>query len=279
MRPAAQFSSARDVTLLLIKSLQLQRSSRTLSKAYALVPAAGSGSRLGAAVPKQYLQVAGRPLIYYALQALAGHPRIEQVFVVLAQGDDQFARHDWRELGSRVEPLYCGGETRAASVFNGLLATRDFIAAADWVLVHDAARPCLGREALDRLFEELETDETGGLLAVPVADTLKRANRDLRVASTEPRDNLWLAQTPQMFRYRLLIEALRAADPATVTDEARAIEGLGLKPRLVLGDTRNIKVTCAEDLAMAELIIASWKIGAKAPAKARPGTRRKGSSR
>jgi 2-C-methyl-D-erythritol 4-phosphate cytidylyltransferase len=265
--------------MLLIKSLELQRSSRTLSKAYALVPAAGSGSRLGAAVPKQYLQVAGRPLIHYALQALAGHPRIEQVFVVLAQGDHEFARHDWRELGSRVEPLYCGGETRAASVFNGLLAARDVIAGSDWVLVHDAARPCLGREALDRLFEELEADETGGLLAVAVADTLKRANRDLRVASTEPRDNLWLAQTPQMFRYRLLIEALRAADPATVTDEARAIEGLGLKPRLVLGDTRNIKVTYAEDLAMAELIIANWKIGAKAPAKAKPGTKRRGSSR
>ena len=241
--------------MLLIKSLHLQRSSRTLAKAYALVPAAGSGSRLGAAVPKQYLQIAGRPLLHYSLQTLAGHPRIEQVFVVLAQGDDQFGRHDWREFGARVKPLYCGGETRAASVFNGLLATRDFIAASDWVLVHDAARPCLGREALDRLFEELEADETGGLLAVPVADTLKRANRELRVASTEPRDNLWLAQTPQMFRYRLLIEALRAADPAVVTDEARAIEGLGLKPRLVLGDMFNIKVTFTEDLAVAELIL------------------------
>jgi 2-C-methyl-D-erythritol 4-phosphate cytidylyltransferase len=123
------------------------------------------------------------------------------------------------------------------------------------VLVHDAARPCLGREELDRLLGELEEDVTGGLLAVPVADTLKRANRDLRVAATEPRANLWLAQTPQMFRYRLLIEALRAADPATVTDEASAIEGLGLKPRLVMGDTRNIKVTFPEDLAIAELIL------------------------
>jgi 2-C-methyl-D-erythritol 4-phosphate cytidylyltransferase len=142
-------------------------------------------------------------------------------------------------------------------VFNGLLATRDVIAAADWVLVHDAARPCLGREEIDRLFGELEEDDTGGLLAVPAADTLKRANRESRVAATEPRENLWLAQTPQMFRYRLLIEALRAADPAVVTDEARAIEGMGLKPRLVMGDTRNIKVTLAEDLALAELILRS----------------------
>ena len=234
-----------------------------MSKAYALVPAAGSGSRLGAALPKQYLTIAGRPLLYHALDVLARHPRIGQVFVVLAQRDDQFARHDWRALGARVKPLYCGGETRAASVFNGLLAARDIIAASDWVLVHDAARPCLEREALDRLFEELESDETGGLLAVPVSDTLKRGNRDARVSSTEPRDNLWLAQTPQMFRYRLLIEALRAADPAVVTDEAQAIERLGLKPRLVLGDTRNIKVTFPEDFAIAELILGGRDRGTK----------------
>jgi 2-C-methyl-D-erythritol 4-phosphate cytidylyltransferase len=228
-----------------------------LSNVYALIPAAGSGSRLGAALPKQYLEIAGRPLLYHAVAALARHPRIEQVFVVLAQRDDLFGRHDWREFGTRVKPLYCGGGTRAASVFNGLLATRDFIAASDWVLVHDAARPCLGREALDRLFGELEADDTGGLLAVPVADTLKRASRDSRVVATEPREHLWLAQTPQMFRYRLLIEALRGADPAAVTDEARAIEGLGLQPKLVLGDTRNIKVTFAEDLALAEWILRS----------------------
>jgi len=226
-----------------------------VSKAHALIPAAGTGSRLGAALPKQYLEIAGRPLLYHALLVLAQHPRIEQVFVVLAQGDDQFARYDWRELGERITPLFCGGETRAASVFNGLLAARDAISGNDWVLVHDAARPCLGREELDRLLGELEEDDTGGLLAVPVADTLKRANRDLRVAATEPRDNLWLAQTPQMFRYRLLIQALRAADPAVVTDEASAIEGFGLKPRLVMGDSRNIKVTFPEDLAIAELIL------------------------
>jgi 2-C-methyl-D-erythritol 4-phosphate cytidylyltransferase len=270
MRPAAHFSSADDATLLLIKSLHIQRPRRNLSKAYALVPAAGSGSRLGAALPKQYLEIAGRPLLYHSLLALARHPRIEQVFVVLAQGDDQFRRHDWRELGARVEPLYCGGVTRASSVFNGLLAARDSIAAADWVLVHDAARPCLGREELDRLFGELEADDTGGLLAVPVADTLKRANRDSRVAATEPRDNLWLAQTPQMFRYRLLIGALRAADPAAATDEARAIEGLGLKPKLVLGDTRNIKVTFPEDLLLAELIIRDRE---GKTARTRPGSR------
>jgi 2-C-methyl-D-erythritol 4-phosphate cytidylyltransferase len=228
-----------------------------VNRAHALIPAAGSGTRLGAALPKQYLEIAGRPLIHHALRALAQHQRIEQVFVVLAQGDDRFQRYDWNEFGARIKPLYCGGETRAVSVFNGLLAARDSIGAADWVLVHDAARPCLGRDEIDRLFGELEEDDTGGLLAVPVSDTLKRANRESRVATTEPRDNLWLAQTPQMFRYRLLIEALRATNPTVITDEACAIEAMGLKPRLVMGDTRNIKVTFTEDLAIAEMILLS----------------------
>ena len=233
-----------------------------MANAYALVPAAGSGSRMGIAAPKQYLELAQEPLLVHALRMLTRHSRIERVFVVLAPGDDRFRRIDPKAVGPKVEPLYCGGTTRAASVFNGLLAARDTIAASDWVLVHDAARPCLGTEELDRLFGELENDETGGLLAVPVADTLKRANRDSRVAATEPREGLWLAQTPQMFRYRLLIEALRAADPAVVTDEARAIEGLGLKPRLVMGSATNIKVTFTEDLALAELILRNRKMQA-----------------
>ena len=226
-----------------------------MPKFFAVIPAAGSGSRMGQEMPKQYLELLGRPLIYHSLKRLCGHPSIEQVFVVLAQGDPHFTRLDWREFAPKLEPLYCGGETRAASVFNGLLAARDAVAAADWVLVHDAARPCLGAAELQRLLTELADDETGGLLAVPVADTLKRANRDGRVVRTELRDNLWQAQTPQMFRYRLLLEALRAADPETVTDEASAIENLGLKPRLVMGDVRNLKVTYAEDLALAELIL------------------------
>jgi 2-C-methyl-D-erythritol 4-phosphate cytidylyltransferase len=255
MRPGGRFSSARVAAVVAVKFLHLQAFSAQVANAYALVPAAGSGSRMGIAAPKQYLELGQRPLLYHALRALAADRRIDRIFVVLAPGDEHFTRIDRQALGSRVTPLYCGGKTRAASVFNGLLAARDTIEASDWVLVHDAARPCLGSEELDRLFGELEDDETGGLLAVPVADTLKRANRDSRVAGTEPRDNLWLAQTPQMFRYRLLIEALRAADPAVATDEARAIEGLGLKPRLVMGSATNIKVTFPEDLALAELIL------------------------
>ncbi len=157
---------------------------------------------------------------------------------------------------AKLQPLYCGGETRAASVFNGLLAAYDAIAGSDWVLVHDAARPCLGREELDRLFGRSGRRRYRRAAGGAGGGHVEARQPRLRVVThTEPRDNLWLAQTPQMFRYRLLVEALRAADPAVATDEARAIEGLGLNPKLVMGDTRNIKVTFPEDLALAELII------------------------
>jgi 2-C-methyl-D-erythritol 4-phosphate cytidylyltransferase len=228
-----------------------------MARYFALIPAAGSGARMASELPKQYRQVSGKPLLHYSIACLCAHPAIEQVFVVLAQGDVHFGRFDWSAFSPQLEPLYCGGDTRAASVFNGLLAARDAIGAADWVLVHDAARPCLARVDLDRLIAELSEDETGGLLAVPVADTLKRANGEGRVVQTESREHLWQAQTPQMFRYRLLLEALRAAHHAAATDEACAIENLGLKPRLVKGDARNIKVTYPEDLRLAELILGS----------------------
>jgi 2-C-methyl-D-erythritol 4-phosphate cytidylyltransferase len=233
-----------------------------MPKYFALIPAAGSGSRMDRQRPKQYLDLSGRPLLYHALARLCAHAEIEQVFVVLAQGDRHFPRFDWRQFAPKLEPLYCGGECRAASVFNGLLAAHDAIASSDWVVVHDAARPCLGAAELERLMTELAQDETGGLLAVPVADTLKRANREGQVVQTEARDQLWHAQTPQMFRYRLLLEALRATDHGLVTDEAQAIEELGLKPRLVMGDARNIKVTYPQDLALAELILKNRNDGA-----------------
>ena len=231
-----------------------------MPKLFALIPAAGSGARMGANLPKQYLQVAGRPLLYHALSSLCGHPAIERVFVVLAQGDERFARGDWQPFSGKLEPLYCGGDTRAASVFNGLLAARDEINADDWVLVHDAVRPCLPANALERLIATLRDEQTGGLLALPLVDTLKRADADAYVMQTEARENLWQAQTPQMFRYRLLLEALRAIDPAAATDEARAIEQMGLRPRLVMGDSRNLKVTYPQDMALATLILNDARI-------------------
>ncbi|HYA20461.1 MAG TPA: 2-C-methyl-D-erythritol 4-phosphate cytidylyltransferase [Burkholderiales bacterium] len=222
---------------------------------YALIPAAGTGERLGGNIPKQYLPLRGKPMLFYSVQRLCASPRIKRVYVVLAHGDERFSQYDWRAFAGKLAPLYCGGATRAASVLNGLLAAKAEIAADDWVLVHDAARPCLNAELLEKLLNELCDDGVGGLLALPVADTLKRADSAERVLRTEPREQLWRAQTPQMFRYATLVRALQAMQNAQVTDEAGAIEGLGLQPRLVASDARNLKITHAQDLPLAELIL------------------------
>ncbi len=219
---------------------------------YALIPAAGRGARMGSEIPKQYQLLAGKPLLHYAVAALCGHARIRQVFVVLGPQDEYFRQHDWRFFGGRVEPLYCGGATRAASVQNGLTAMADVVEPDDWVMVHDAARPCLTPGLIDRLLAEVFGDRVGGLLAIPVADTLKRADALQRVSETVQRDTLWQAQTPQMFRYRLLLEAMRHADLATLTDEASAVEQMGLQPRLVMGSAGNLKVTFPDDWSFAE---------------------------
>jgi len=219
---------------------------------FALVPAAGAGRRVAGQVPKQYQKVAGRPLLHHALRALSAEARIERIFVVVAPDD---TRHDEACVDlERVTPIPCGGETRAASVRNGLAAAAAFISAHDWVLVHDAARPGLSPAALSRLIAEVGDDDAGGLLALPVADTLKRGGSDDRVLSTEPRAGLWQAQTPQMFRYALLAEALARAGDG-VTDEASAIERLGRRPRLVMGEARNFKVTYPEDLELARAVL------------------------
>jgi len=223
---------------------------------FALLPAAGSGSRMAGEGPKQYLRLAGRPLLWHAVNALAD--AVDTVFVVLAPDDAHFAREDWSAFAGKLEPLYCGGATRRDSVCNGLIAAMAAVDADDWVLVHDAARPCLPRADLDRLIAACRDDAVGGLLASPVADTVKRAREDAagmaRAAATVDRATLWLAQTPQMFRAALLAEALRAARDAT--DEASAVEQMGLQPRLVPGSRENLKVTYAEDIGIAEAILA-----------------------
>ncbi len=224
---------------------------------YAIVPAAGSGSRFAADKPKQYLDLLGRPLIFHTLAALTACPDIERVWVVLAPDDPWWPRYDWSELGSKLETVRCGGDTRAASVANALRAAVTVAADDDWILVHDAARPCLSAAMLDALFAELADDPVGGILAVPVADTLKRADADQRVVATEPRDGLWQAQTPQMFRYGQLEKALK--NEMAVTDEAGAIEALGLQPKLVRGDATNLKVTWPADLALAAMILRARK--------------------
>ena len=222
---------------------------------YAIVPAAGTGSRCGGETPKQYQLLAGRPLIYHSLAALCRCERIARVWVVLSPEDIWWRQGDWTSLGYKLETVFCGGETRAASVANGLRAAATAAADDDWVLVHDAARPCLSQAMLTVLLDELADDAVGGILAVPVADTLKRADDQQRVAATESRAGLWQAQTPQMFRYGLLARAL--AEHAGGTDEASAIEAAGFRPQLVHADASNLKVTYAADLRLAEWILQS----------------------
>jgi 2-C-methyl-D-erythritol 4-phosphate cytidylyltransferase len=222
-----------------------------MSDLFALVPAAGSGSRFGGGLPKQYTPLAGKPLIQHALAALCANAAVGAVFVVLAPDDAHWRRYDWSPFGDRLQPLFCGGRTRAESVLNGLLVAE--LEPDDWVLVHDAARPCLSQAQLAQLIGELRDDEVGGILAVPVADTLKRADAAGRIARTESREGLWQAQTPQMFRAGLLLQALQRV--REVTDEASAVEALGLQPRLVESDSVNLKVTYPQDLLLAELLL------------------------
>ncbi|MCX7166782.1 MAG: 2-C-methyl-D-erythritol 4-phosphate cytidylyltransferase [Rhodocyclales bacterium] len=229
---------------------------------HALVPAAGSGSRMGGlsgrAMPKQYLPLAGQPMIRHALATLCATPAIANVFVVLAPDDILWPAAEMASLGPKLRVLRCGGDTRAHSVANGLRAMAGELGAPpgignDWVLVHDAARPCLTVALVEKLIAEVGEDDAGGLLAVPVADTLKRADGGGRILQTVSRDGLWQAQTPQMFRHRLLLDALDFAPQ--VTDEASAIEALNFSPRLVAADASNLKVTYPLDLQLAGWIL------------------------
>src|SRR5581483_2154756 len=209
----------------------------------ALVPAAGVGSRMRAAIPKQYLPLAGQTVLWHALRALSSTPRIEHVWLVLGEQDAFFDRYDSTAFAGRLTPLRCGGPSRAASVLAGLQAMRSQVDARDWVLVHDAARPCVTVELIDRLIDEVGEDDAGGILAVPLADTLKRADEDGRIVETVPREGLWAAQTPQMFRHGMLLEALSNTKLDPITDEASAMEPRGVKPKLVMGSPRNVKIT------------------------------------
>ena len=223
-------------------------------RCFALVPCAGIGLRAGAAGPKQYVRLAGRSLVAHTLSALIGVPRLAEVMVVLAPGDLDFAEAVEPALVSACRVVHAGGDSRAATVYNGLLALRSGGAQdEDWVLVHDAAR-CLLRPAwVDALIDACWSDPVGGLLALPLADTLKEETAG-RVSATLPRAHKWLAQTPQMFRLGVLARALEAAGPA-VTDEASAIEALGLAPRLVAASAENFKLTYPGDFELAERLL------------------------
>jgi len=222
-----------------------------VSRYWAVFPAAGRGNRVGADRPKQYLEIAGRPLIEYALGTVLNLPSLSGAVVAVA-ADDAYWGDTALAGDSRLTTVH-GGDERFLSVLAGLEALDGRAADQDWVLVHDVARPCLSAAGLCRLVSELDEDPVGGLLAIAVADTLKSSGDGIRIDATVERCGLWRAQTPQQFRYGLLRRALESArnQGIVVTDEAQAIELLGLTPRLVAGEERNIKVTRPEDLALA----------------------------
>ena len=217
-------------------------------RCHALIPCAGSGSRAGTAGPKQYEPLLGRMLVQHTLDAFLRVPRIASVLVVVAPGDDRLP------AGEGYQVAASGGTTRAASVAGGLAELqRRGATGADWVLVHDAARCLVTPAQIDRLVDACTGDEVGGLLAQPLADTLKQEDGG-RAAATVARQGKWLAQTPQMFRVGLLQRALAAAGDA-VTDEASAVEALGLRPLLVPGSPQNFKVTWPDDFALARAVL------------------------
>lgn len=233
---------------------------------YAVIPCAGSGARFGGEVPKQYTALAGRPLVYYALAAFAGCAAIARTLVAVAPDDRVFETFFDADSHAalRLVTRRCGGASRHETVYNALCVLgAEGAADEDWVLVHDAARPGITSERIRQMMAAVREDPVGGILAMPLADTLKRAATGSAapavIAHTEPREGLWLAQTPQMFRLGALREALLLAQEAgiQVTDEASALEAAGLRVRLVPGDPANFKVTYPQDLELMRAVLAA----------------------
>lgn len=238
--------------------MSIERRQGADRRLWVVVPAAGSGSRMGAAMPKQYLRLGERSIIEQTLQRLADSGRVAGIVVAIASGDEY-----WPAVRLPALPLLTvtGGAMRHDSVLNALRRLHGEVGAGDWVLVHDAARPCVRGADIGRLVDQLWEDETGGLLGVPVADTMKRVAPDgRRVRETVSRRDLWHALTPQMFRLAELEAAIEAAVAAghAVTDEASAMEYCGRSPRMILGARDNIKVTTPQDLELARRYLA-WQ--------------------
>ena len=226
-------------------------------KYWAVIPAAGIGSRMQADIPKQYLRIKGRFILEHTLEVFCSHPMIAGVVVVLAANDA-----NWRALpgiGHAKVMTAPGGAERFNSVLNGLRYLHQHADNDDWVLVHDAVRPCLTHADIDHLVERLREHPVGGLLALPVRDTMKRANATGEVVETVSRSGLWHALTPQMFKLAMLERAIERAisESTLITDEAQAMELCGYRPQLVQGRAENIKITQRGDLPLAELFLAN----------------------
>lgn len=227
---------------------------------HVLIPAAGHGTRYGGAVMKQYLPVCGKAVLAHSISLFQFHPMISGITVILAD-DDQWFESSVGQLAASVETVI-GGETRAQSVRNGLQHVSDNHPEADWVLVHDAARPCLSPVSLERLLDRGLRSPNGAILAMPVGDTLKTAGDDQEIKATVDRKGLWAAQTPQLFPTQALANAIDAAHAAghTLTDEASAMEFVGISPKLVMSSVANIKITHPSDLAIAEALLGRKQI-------------------
>ena len=227
-----------------------------LNRYWSVVPAAGVGSRMGTIVPKQYLSLYGKTVIEHTLSRLCRHPQISGVVVAISVGDKY-----WQQLdlsGHNNIHVAVGGAERCHSVLNGLQLLSGFADVNDWVLVHDAARPCIHHDDISRMIDVLKDHPVGGLLGLPVADTMKRSNAAGEVLETVSREHLWRALTPQMFRLGQLQQALQTAlaDGFLVTDDASAMEHIGRQPGLIAGRGDNIKITRPEDLSLAEMYLA-----------------------
>ncbi|MCP4414130.1 MAG: 2-C-methyl-D-erythritol 4-phosphate cytidylyltransferase [Gammaproteobacteria bacterium] len=233
-----------------------KQSPKSSETCWAILPAAGIGSRMGTSKPKQYLPLNGKTLLEHSLQPLLDTPWIKTVVVAIAENDPY-----WFDLSVSKHPkieTVTGGNERVDSVRNALIAIRERCQNEDFVLVHDAARPCLKLEDLEKLYAALQTADAGVVLADRISDTVKRDKGDSTVLKTVPRTGLWRALTPQAFHWKLLIEALiktGEVNNSLITDESSAVEGLGLSPLLIQGCSNNIKVTTEGDLQLASLIL------------------------
>jgi 2-C-methyl-D-erythritol 4-phosphate cytidylyltransferase len=238
-----------------IGSYNLRMLDQSKPRIFALIPCGGVGSRSGEGLPKQYREIAGLPMVAHTLAAFAAVPRVERTAVVIAPDDALFGNHV-KLPNATFFIADRAGNTRAITVFQGLNALLEQGASAsDWVLVHDAARCLITPEQINAVIDACVGDEVGGLMALKLPDTLKQ-EREGRASGTVDRADKWLAQTPQMFRMGLLSEALQKAG-AAVTDEASALEAMGLAPKLIPGSAQNFKVTYPEDFALAEAVLLS----------------------
>ncbi len=242
-----------------VNSLNTSGKATTSSQYFLVLPAAGSGQRMQSTLPKQYHAVNGVTLLQLTLERVAANPLFARVVLVLAADDEHWAGVELRLAPSVKNKLLVvtGGAERFNSVANALSALASEAAPDDWILVHDVARPCLRSSDIEKLVLTLSHEPAGGLLAVPLRDTLKEGNDDLKVARTLDRSMLWLAATPQMFRYSVLTKALENAvrNSLHITDEASAVEALGLPVTLVQGRADNIKVTYPEDLQLVAALL------------------------